>query len=91
MGTYPWCVVVLGGDNPLGAPLIAGLEREGYIVITSVSDPDSIAEIEANGNGFVRALVFDPREVFNFSTGKDNMLTLIRRYSHLHYSHSFVL
>ena len=58
------CSVVLGGDSPLGAPLIAGLEKEGYIVITSVSDPDAVAEIEANGNGFVRALVFEPNEVF---------------------------
>ena len=55
--------VVLGGDSPLGAPLIAGLEKEGYIVITSVSDPDAVAEVEAPGNGFVRALVLDPLEV----------------------------
>ncbi|KAI5124295.1 hypothetical protein M0805_008903 [Coniferiporia weirii] len=55
-------VVVLGGDTPLGRPLISGLENEGYIVITSVSNPDAVAEIEACGNGYVRALVFDPCE-----------------------------
>ncbi|KAH8117187.1 hypothetical protein DFH11DRAFT_1573658 [Phellopilus nigrolimitatus] len=55
-------VVVLGGDTPLGPALIAGLEREGYIVITSVSNPDAVAETEAGGNGYVRALVFDPLE-----------------------------
>ena len=48
---------------PLGAPLISGLVKEGYIVITSVSNPDSVAEVEAAGNGYVRALVFDPAEV----------------------------
>lgn len=62
-GLYLYFKVVLGGDSPLGASLIAGLEKEGYIVITSVSDPDSVAVIEANGNGFVRALVYDPSEV----------------------------
>lgn len=55
-------VVVLGGDTPLGPALISGLEKEGYIVITSVSNPDTVAEIEATGNGYVRALVFDPKE-----------------------------
>ncbi|KAL5529343.1 hypothetical protein ACEPAG_5328 [Sanghuangporus baumii] len=55
-------VVVLGGDLPLGPPLISGLVKEGYIVITSVSNPDTVAEVEASGNGYVRALVFDPSE-----------------------------
>ncbi|EJD05697.1 uncharacterized protein FOMMEDRAFT_139062 [Fomitiporia mediterranea MF3/22] len=55
-------VVVLGGDAPLGPSLISGLVKEGYIVITSVSNPDSVAETEATGNGYVRALVFDPTE-----------------------------
>ena len=32
-------------------------------MITSVSDPDAVAEVEAPGNGFVRALVFDSSEV----------------------------
>lgn len=53
---------MLGGDTPLGPALISGLEKEGYIVITSVSNPDAVAEIEATGNGYVRALVFDPKE-----------------------------
>ena len=54
---------MLGGDTPLGPALIQGLEKEGYIVITSVSNPDAVADIEASGNGYVRALVFDPKEV----------------------------
>ena len=54
---------MLGGDSPLGPALISGLEKEGYIVITSVSDPDAVAKIEETGNGYVRALVFDPSEV----------------------------
>ena len=40
-----------------------GLEREGYIVIASVSSPDAIDELEAHGHGYVRALVLDPKEV----------------------------
>lgn len=53
----------------LGPALISGLVKEGYIVITSVSDPDAVAEVEALGNGYVRALVFDPTEVCDcFST-----------------------
>lgn len=55
--------MVLGGDSPLGLPLIAELERKGYIVITSVSSPEAVDEIEARCNGYVRALVLDPSEV----------------------------
>lgn len=56
--------MVLGGDSPLGPPLISDLERKGYIVITSVSSPEAVDEIEAQGNGYVRALVLDPSEVY---------------------------
>jgi len=55
-------VVVLGGDTPLGPVLILGLEKEGYIIITSVSNPDAVAEIETTGNGDGRVLVFNPKE-----------------------------
>lgn len=55
-------VVVLGGDHPLGLPLIIELEQKGYIVITSVSTPEAVSSIESKGHGFVRALVLDPNE-----------------------------
>jgi hypothetical protein len=55
--------VVLGGDTPLGLPLILGLESQGYIVIASVATPEAADELERKCHGFVRALVLDPREV----------------------------
>lgn len=54
---------MLGGDTPLGPPLVAGLEQEGYIVIASVSTPDAVAELEAISSGYVKALVLNPQEV----------------------------
>ncbi|KAF9246415.1 hypothetical protein BU15DRAFT_40086 [Melanogaster broomeanus] len=55
-------VVVLGGDHPLGLPLITELEKQGYIVIASVSSPDAVSDIESKGHGYVRALILDPNE-----------------------------
>lgn len=55
-------VVVLGGDHPLGLPLIIELEQKGYIVITSVSTAEAVNSIESKGHGYVRALVLDPNE-----------------------------
>ncbi|KAI8982861.1 hypothetical protein BD414DRAFT_491360 [Trametes punicea] len=55
-------IVVLGGDSPLGLPLIEDLEKKGYIVITSVSTPEVVEQIEGKSHGFVRALVLDPNE-----------------------------
>ncbi|KAG2158511.1 uncharacterized protein EDB93DRAFT_1238246 [Suillus bovinus] len=55
-------VVVLGGDHPLGLPLIIELEQKGYIVVTSVSTPEAVSSIESKGHGYVRALVLDPNE-----------------------------
>ncbi|KAI1791665.1 hypothetical protein LXA43DRAFT_389248 [Ganoderma leucocontextum] len=55
-------IVVLGGDSPLGLPLILDLEKKGYIVITSVSAPEVVDEIESKCHGYVRALVLDPAE-----------------------------
>lgn len=54
---------MLGGDLPLGLPLILDLERMGYVVITSVSIADTVADIERKCHGYVRALVLDPAEV----------------------------
>lgn len=55
--------VVLGGDTPLGLPLILELEAQGYIVITSVCTPEAIHDIEQHTRGYVRAIVLDPSEV----------------------------
>ena len=56
-------VIVLGGDSPLGLPLVLDLEKKGYIVITSVSTPEAVNEVESRCHGYVRALVLDPTEV----------------------------
>ncbi|CDO77931.1 hypothetical protein BN946_scf184679.g10 [Trametes cinnabarina] len=55
-------VIVLGGDTPLGLPLILDLEKKGYIVISSVSTPEAVEQIESKSHGYVRALVLDPKE-----------------------------
>lgn len=38
-------------------------ETQGYIVITSVSSPEAVSDIESKGHGYIRALVLDPNEV----------------------------
>ncbi|KAH9900876.1 hypothetical protein C8Q73DRAFT_637494 [Cubamyces lactineus] len=55
-------LLVLGGDSPLGIPLIQDLEKKGYVVIASVSTPEAVEQIESKCHGFVRALVLDPTE-----------------------------
>ncbi|KAH8106858.1 hypothetical protein BXZ70DRAFT_915360 [Cristinia sonorae] len=55
-------VVVLGGDSSLGLSLILDLEKQGYIVITSVSSPEAVDVVEQQCHGYVRALVLDPTE-----------------------------
>lgn len=55
--------MILGGDTPLGRPLIFDLEKKGYIVIASVSTPEAADALEHQCNGYVRALVLDPNEV----------------------------
>ena len=52
----------MGGDTPYGYPLIRDLEKNGYIVITSVSAPEAVEEIEHQCHGYVRAIVLDPSE-----------------------------
>ncbi|KAL0573406.1 hypothetical protein V5O48_008554 [Marasmius crinis-equi] len=55
-------VVILGGDTPLGHPLVLDLEKKGYIVIASVSTQDAADALERKAHGYVRALVLDPLE-----------------------------
>ncbi|KAF8623484.1 hypothetical protein AX15_006267 [Amanita polypyramis BW_CC] len=55
-------VVVLGGDTAFALPLILDLERKGYIVIASVSNPEACNALESKCQGYVRALVLDPSE-----------------------------
>ncbi|KAF5388945.1 hypothetical protein D9757_005154 [Collybiopsis confluens] len=53
-------IVVLGGDHPLGLPIILDLEAKGYIVITSVATANAAVFLEGKCHGFVRALMLDP-------------------------------
>lgn len=55
-------VVLLGADSPLGHLLIQDLRANDYIVVASVSTPESVSEIEKLGKGFVKALVLDPTD-----------------------------
>ena len=55
--------VVLGGDRPIGLPLILDLERKGYIVVTSVENSAAVESIESKTHGYVRALVLEPTNV----------------------------
>ena len=55
--------VVIGGDRPIGLPLILDLEKKGYIVITSVETSAAVESIESKTHGYVRALVLEPTNV----------------------------
>ncbi|KAG9018719.1 hypothetical protein FRB90_010333 [Tulasnella sp. 427] len=55
-------VVLLGADSPLGHLLIQDLRANDYIVIASVSTPETVAEVEKLGKGYVKALVLDPTD-----------------------------
>lgn len=56
-------LVVLGGDRPIGLPLILDLEKKGYIVITSVESSAAVESVESKTHGYVRALVLEPTNV----------------------------
>jgi hypothetical protein len=72
-----WPLVILGGDHPLGLPLIVELEKQGYIVITSVSSASSVDVVERACQGYVRALVLDPCEVHIIDPS--HSLTVLRK------------
>lgn len=55
--------VVLGGDRPMGLPLILDLEKKGYIVIASVESSAAVEFIESKTHGHVRALVLESTNV----------------------------
>ena len=55
--------VVLGGDRPIGLPLIIDLEKKGYIVITSVESSAAVESVESKTHGYVRALVLESTNV----------------------------
>jgi hypothetical protein len=59
-------VVVLGGDTLLALPLILELEKQGYVVMASVSTPQAVDVLEHKTRGYVRALVLDPTEVSTY-------------------------
>lgn len=56
-------IVVLGGDTIAGPALVHSLEKRGYVVITSVSTPDAVDQLEKKSKGNVKALVLNPKEV----------------------------
>ncbi|KIY50805.1 hypothetical protein FISHEDRAFT_9583, partial [Fistulina hepatica ATCC 64428] len=51
-------VIVLGGDSPLGLPLIKALEKR-YIVVASVSTPEAVDALERQCGPYFRALILD--------------------------------
>lgn len=55
--------MLLGGDHPLAPPLIAELERKGYIIITSVQTAEHGHDLERRSHGYVRAIELDPSDV----------------------------
>jgi hypothetical protein len=57
------CTVVLGGDTPYALPAILELEKQGYIIIASVSTSEAIDILESQSRGYVKAHVLDPFEV----------------------------
>lgn len=56
-------VVVLGADSPHGRDLALDLERRGFVVVATVSDPREVDVLEKLGRGWLKVLVLDPNEV----------------------------
>ncbi|GAA6005016.1 uncharacterized protein JCM10292_002599 [Rhodotorula paludigena] len=55
-------VVVLGADSPHGTDLALDLERRGFVVVATVSDPAQVDVLEKLGRGWLKVLVLDPHE-----------------------------
>ncbi|KZT59000.1 hypothetical protein CALCODRAFT_494260 [Calocera cornea HHB12733] len=53
-------IVVLGADHPLGQPICASLEKQGYIVIATASTPSYASKLSKASSGFLRALPLEP-------------------------------
>ncbi|KZO95892.1 hypothetical protein CALVIDRAFT_155523 [Calocera viscosa TUFC12733] len=54
-------IVVLGADHPLGQPICASLEKQGYIVIATASSPSYASKLaKSSASGYLRALPLEP-------------------------------
>jgi len=53
-------IVVLGADHPLGLPICASLEKQGYIVIATTSAPTYASKLTKMSTGYLRALSLEP-------------------------------
>jgi len=57
------CALVLGADSIEGREIALDLEKKGWVVIATVSDPDQVDRLERQGRGWIKVLVLDPSEV----------------------------
>ncbi|GAA5987638.1 hypothetical protein JCM5350_001904 [Sporobolomyces pararoseus] len=55
-------VLVLGADTFQGREIAFDLEKRGWVVIATVSDPDQVDKLEREGRGWIKVLVLDPSE-----------------------------
>jgi hypothetical protein len=57
-------LVILGADAvPYGPAVVRDFQRNGYVVVASVSSGEAADELERDTRGYVRALVLDAEEV----------------------------
>ncbi|GAA6062450.1 hypothetical protein JCM10212_005353 [Sporobolomyces blumeae] len=54
--------LVLGADTVQGREIALDLEKRGWVVIGTVSDPASVDRLEKDGRGWIKVLVLDPTE-----------------------------
>ncbi|EJU05650.1 hypothetical protein DACRYDRAFT_20073 [Dacryopinax primogenitus] len=55
-------IVVLGADHPLGLPVCASLEKQGYIVIATTSTPSYASKLTKASSGYLRIVPLEPAE-----------------------------
>lgn len=55
--------LVLGADSVEGREIALDLEKKGWVVIATVSDPEQVDKLEREGRGWIKVLVLDPTEV----------------------------
>ncbi|GAA5919757.1 hypothetical protein JCM1841_005839 [Sporobolomyces salmonicolor] len=55
-------VLVLGADSAAGRELALDLERRGFVVVATVSDPNEVDALEKTSRGWIKVLVLDPNE-----------------------------
>ncbi|GAA6023036.1 hypothetical protein JCM11491_000369 [Sporobolomyces phaffii] len=54
--------LVLGADSVQGREIALDLEKRGWVVIATVSDPDMVDKLEREGRGWIKVLVLDPAQ-----------------------------